>query len=457
MDWDSFWQQFWGDALGTLGWFGKLLDGGYNDDSGSQLTSGDDFYSDNPFTGEMDPTTGASNPFNGYTQPQLLNTTPELEDPFSPLVPDDTSQWLADNSDLPRIYTRQINENTTITVIVWSTVSSDAPVSAPVTPPAAQSAPTQAQPSASVPAASSVSFYTPPSVSDYDPSADLGLQPQTYSPAAFVAPASWLTAPPDLPNPSSALQPWLPPDTSIGGVAAIAPDGGNWLTGAPAQRGQSSQFTFLGTLVTPELFPSSPSPGPIGFPSQPGLPVDAPGFGPGSFEYPFVEPTGPPPAELPAADLPASGLGEEILGFAGRVVSGVLVPIVLGALLPGDVSPRRQRIPRTRKDFEALGWQYHHWFPQQFRDEFDELDIDVDDYTTLLPPELHQQLHNNGFGGQQWNEAWDAWLDEALLNGYDANDAVDFLYELLEPYIGDLEAAGIRGPNGLKAIVPYPK
>jgi hypothetical protein len=122
----------------------------------------------------------------------------------------------------------------------------------------------------------------------------------------------------------------------------------------------------------------------------------------------------------------------------------------MGALVAGNVGPQRRWTP-SAQDLVDLGWQYHHWFPQQFEDEFDDLGIDVHQYTTLLPPELNQLLHQEGS-----NDAWDKWLGEAQENGYTADDAVEFLYELLQPYLQQLTDAGITGPNGLKAIVPYP-
>ncbi len=122
----------------------------------------------------------------------------------------------------------------------------------------------------------------------------------------------------------------------------------------------------------------------------------------------------------------------------------------MGALVAGNATTLKPWRP-TPRDLADLGWQYHHLFPQQFEDEFDDLGIDVHQYTVLLPPELHQLLHQEG-----WNHAWDRWLGEAQENGYSADDAVDFLYQLLTPYSKQLTQVGITGPDGLNAIVPYP-
>ena len=99
----------------------------------------------------------------------------------------------------------------------------------------------------------------------------------------------------------------------------------------------------------------------------------------------------------------------------------------------------------------ALGWQYHHWFPQQFDDLFDEIGIDVHQFTTLISPQFHQLLHNEG-----WNAAWEDWLEDAPGLGYGPSEAAEYVYELLQPYINQLEEIGVTGPNGFCAIVPYP-
>jgi hypothetical protein len=56
----------------------------------------------------------------------------------------------------------------------------------------------------------------------------------------------------------------------------------------------------------------------------------------------------------------------------------------------------------------------------------------------------------------EWNALWGDWLYEAEEMGYTPDDAVEYLYELLQPYLKQLEEAGIMGPNGLQAVVPYP-
>jgi hypothetical protein len=100
------------------------------------------------------------------------------------------------------------------------------------------------------------------------------------------------------------------------------------------------------------------------------------------------------------------------------------------------------------------------------------LGIDVDQCTTLIPLDLHITLHDLGFEGEDWNENWADWLAEAEENGYTANDAAEHLYEMLQPYLRQLEEIGIlrRHPlppakiihgyaaaSGLNAIVPYPR
>jgi hypothetical protein len=177
---------------------------------------------------------------------------------------------------------------------------------------------------------------------------------------------------------------------------------------------------------------------------------------------PFVEPTSPLPAELPsslgepiAEPLGDIGVFDEVLGVAGGVAAGAINILLLGALLPGDAR-LKPTMGASIQDLLDEGWQYHHWFPQQFDDEFDELGIDGHRYTTLLPLELHIELHQLAGDNKGWNELWEDWLDEAFENGYTAGDAVEYLYELLQPYLRELGKAGITGQGGLGAIVPYP-
>lgn len=105
----------------------------------------------------------------------------------------------------------------------------------------------------------------------------------------------------------------------------------------------------------------------------------------------------------------------------------------------------------TVEEMQELGYQFHHWFSQQFEDEFDDIGIDVHEFTSLISGEFHMLLHSEG-----WNDAWAEWLDEAEEMGYEASDAVEHLYEMLQPYLQQMEDDGIAGVNGLKALVRYP-
>jgi RHS repeat-associated protein len=107
----------------------------------------------------------------------------------------------------------------------------------------------------------------------------------------------------------------------------------NWLSGG----------AMFGGVVTP----GPQAPGPWNFPSSPGTPARAPGFGPESFKNPFIEPGAPPPAELPGAtapgvsEPPATGILGEILGLVGEVVGAATVVLTAGMIFQGDVSPRK--------------------------------------------------------------------------------------------------------------------
>jgi len=288
------------------------------------------------------------------------------------------------------------------------------------------------------------------------PSTHLGLESSNTSPIPFFGPlptsSDW--RPFEMfDNPSMTFYRQIPSGFGSGSLPAQQP---NWLS-------RTTSPPMVAGITGGGLFPSPLSPGPLNFPSSPGSPLRVPGFGPESFKYPFGEPITPTPAGLPSSPgvpvsepPPAAGLLDEALGVLGDVAGGALIILTLGATIPGDTALRPVKGTKTVQDLVNAGWQYHHWFPQEFEDEFDELGIDVHQFTTLIPLDLHIALHNAGLDEEGWNNNWQDWLDDAIANGYTAEDAGAHLFEILQPYLKWLEDAGIMGPNGLNAIVPYP-
>ena len=51
----------------------------------------------------------------------------------------------------------------------------------------------------------------------------------------------------------------------------------------------------------------------------------------------------------------------------------------------------------------------HHLFPQQFRGQFADQGINIDDFAVEIPADLHQSLHY-GNGGGVWNADWRGFL-----------------------------------------------
>jgi RHS repeat-associated protein len=99
----------------------------------------------------------------------------------------------------------------------------------------------------------------------------------------------------------------------------------------------------------------------------------------------------------------------------------------------------------TVADLAEAGWQFHHIFPVEFSDLFEDLGIDVDQWTIMLPDRVHWALHGLG-----WNAIWEEWLEDALERGATAGDAGDFAKGLMYGF-------GFWGPNAECGIVPYPR
>jgi hypothetical protein len=67
----------------------------------------------------------------------------------------------------------------------------------------------------------------------------------------------------------------------------------------------------------------------------------------------------------------------------------------------------------------------HHVFPQQFRQEFGKLGIDIDRYTLQMPQGVHSEIHSMG-----WNADW----EEFLAGGPTAAEAYDFAANMMHEY-----------------------
>jgi hypothetical protein len=93
------------------------------------------------------------------------------------------------------------------------------------------------------------------------------------------------------------------------------------------------------------------------------------------------------------------------------------------------------------------GTAQHHIFPQEFREQFEELGIDIDKYTIRLDQQTeHIPLHV-GVNTEEWagtyNDHWAVFLDQ---EGITAEDAFEFAKE----FLNDLGLAGPEYP-----IVPF--
>jgi hypothetical protein len=95
------------------------------------------------------------------------------------------------------------------------------------------------------------------------------------------------------------------------------------------------------------------------------------------------------------------------------------------------------------------GKAFHHIFPQEFRDEFERMGIDIDQYTIPLDPEIHRIIHSggwyNGVYHDMYNDEWGMWINEG---GETAEEAGKFAAEILS-------RLGLIGEE--YPIVPYPK
>lgn len=72
-----------------------------------------------------------------------------------------------------------------------------------------------------------------------------------------------------------------------------------------------------------------------------------------------------------------------------------------------DINRLNEEIMRLRRE-RGFSWlEPHHTLPRQFRDKFDRLGIDIEDYITHMPNYLHR-LRPNGLhtGPEHWNGQW---------------------------------------------------
>lgn len=91
----------------------------------------------------------------------------------------------------------------------------------------------------------------------------------------------------------------------------------------------------------------------------------------------------------------------------------------------------------TEEEFFQLkgehGYHLHHVFPDQLEEEFEEIGIDVDEWTYPMQDTLHSWLHSPN--GGNWNELWQKWLyEEALPKGLGREDAAEFAKQLFQQY-----------------------
>jgi Predicted lipoprotein of unknown function (DUF2380) len=73
-----------------------------------------------------------------------------------------------------------------------------------------------------------------------------------------------------------------------------------------------------------------------------------------------------------------------------------------------DINRLNEEIVRLKRE-RGLSWlEPHHTLPRQFRDKFDALRIDIEDYITHMPNYLHR-LRPNGLhtGPEHWNSQWE--------------------------------------------------
>ena len=314
------------------------------------------------------------------------------------------------------------------------------PTSSPTpTPPTVQSASATSSPDSG------------PTVSDFQEPSD----PNLLTTDPFAKPdMNWMSGPPPTPAPDtsavaeSAVPAWVPYASFFGGavVGAIAAAiAGPTLAGAEATTG-GSNLTGLGSAVGSSL---------SGLANSASLAYSAMATSADAALASltrFIDTAAKAaiPRFVPYA---ATGIGGFLLTDPDLPQQATAVASnlqSLGSGLTNSLSP-----VTTVEDLLKEGWHFHHWFPKAkaLAERFADLGIDVHEYTTLLPPEFHiQDLHVEA----EWNKIWEAWLDMAEDEGLTMYDAVDHLFELLQPYLRQMEEAGVLGPNGLDAIVPYP-
>ncbi len=70
--------------------------------------------------------------------------------------------------------------------------------------------------------------------------------------------------------------------------------------------------------------------------------------------------------------------------------------------------PRRHVLRDTEMLLKSGRWVQHHIFPQEqgLARWFRSRDIDIHQFTLVMPASVHKRLHGGGPSGGQWNQAW---------------------------------------------------
>jgi Predicted lipoprotein of unknown function (DUF2380) len=98
-----------------------------------------------------------------------------------------------------------------------------------------------------------------------------------------------------------------------------------------------------------------------------------------------------------------------------------------------------QELEQLEEEAEDVTPHLHHIFPQEFRELFEELGINIDQFAIKLDPGIHSMLHAYEWYNDQWEEFFER-------EGVTGQDAIYFATELLN-YLG---MAGHEYP-----VVPY--
>jgi hypothetical protein len=157
----------------------------------------------------------------------------------------------------------------------------------------------------------------------------------------------------------------------------------------------------------------------------------------------------PPGAVAPASGGPAAPVVVQPSGVGVLAGGGVLVNAAAGTgELAASLDTSSGSNPQEGTDEGATPEKTHrhHLLPRQFRNFFEQKEIDIDKYCVEVPERQHLRgIHGNGdeTGPGGWNDRWQEWIDQN--KKANREDIFQFMQEMMGEYgMSDLPIVDYR-------------